>query len=65
MIQQNEATVVARRRKAELVICPHCNELVCQDASCSNCAAIFSMEGLIEMLVSNKAMKPPVVDFQA
>jgi hypothetical protein len=65
MIQQNEATVQARRLRAELVICPHCHQLIVQDAFCSACGSVFDMQGLVDMLVANKAMKPPVVDFQA
>jgi hypothetical protein len=50
-----------RMQKYGIVRCEYCQELICEDCHCSACGAIFSRQGLIDMLVSMRARTPDPV----
>jgi hypothetical protein len=46
-----------RRDRYGIVECPHCRMLVVEEPVCCNCAAVFSREAAIDLLVSLGARK--------
>jgi hypothetical protein len=58
--QVHDTTVMERRKRAGVVECDVCGCLVPQDAFCSACGVVWSMQGLVDLLVGMGAMKAPV-----
>lgn len=60
MISANrqQDTAESRRRKAEIIRCESCNELVCQDSFCSACGKVWDMQGLVDFLIGIGAQTP-------
>lgn len=54
----HDTQVTERRQRAGVVRCDTCGELVVQEAFCSACGHIFSMQGLIDTLIGLGIRKP-------